>query len=392
LVVITPGSAEGATARGGRSLVWVLLPSVVLVMASVFMAVQVLSIDADRTGWSLAQRLNPALLAREMQENFNLIMLFGMMMTTGVLVALHIGLRPLRKISEQAACIGPATISRRLPLQLAPREVAPLVLGFNTALDRLEAGWRIQQEFSANAAHELRTPLATLRAQVESLLEPDERREAIEEFDRLSRLIGQLLTLAEADGEEDLVGGRFDLIAVARDLTVEMAGAVLAGGRDIAFHNAHESWECEGSAGLVEVALRNLLENAVRHTPKGCEILVAVDAGGCLAVSDNGPGVPAEFRDRLFRRFSKADAHGAGAGLGLSIVERIMARHGGEARLAPSPTGARFVLDFSARGQRSPDERRSMRAKRQLATPMGLLERLHGCGVAFALAFHGVNE
>lgn len=337
--------------RGGLSLTWVLFSSVVLAMAGVFMAVQILGLFPDATAPSLAERMNLANLAREARETLPLILLVVMMMMVGILVALRLGLRPLRRISERAAEIGPASISQRLPLRSAPQEVVPLVIAFNAALDRLEAGWRAQRDFSANAAHELRTPLATLRAQVESLLQPDERREAIEEFDRLSRLITQLLTLAEADNGDDGTKARFDLVEVARGVTREMAGAILASGRSIGFESVREHWECNGAPGLVEVALRNLLENALRHTPPGSDVLVSIDAEGRIAVIDDGPGVPASFRDRLFDRFSKADSNGFGAGLGLSIVARVMALHGGEARLQPSPSGARFILDFSARGR-----------------------------------------
>lgn len=332
--------------QGGFSLTWVLFPSVLLVMVMAFMAVQVLGIIPDATPLSLDQRMKLDYLSDEASANLPLILLIAGLMMAGILVALRLGLRPLRQISDRAAGIGPATISQRLPLSSTPREIAPLVVAFNAALDRLEAGWRAQREFSANAAHELRTPLATLRAQVESVLAPEDCREAIEEFDRLGRLIAQLLALAEADNGEDLDMLPFDLVALARAVTSDMAGSVLSGGRSIAFETAHVHRECQGAPGLVEVALRNLLENAIRHTPVGSEIVVSIDPAGCLVVSDDGPGVPPGFRDQLFRRFSKADAHGFGAGLGLSIASRVMQLHGGAVRLEPSPTGARFVLAF----------------------------------------------
>lgn len=339
--------------RGGFSLIWVLFSSVLLTMVAVFLAVQVLGIVADPAQLDLEQRLTPGHLASEATSNLPLILLIVVLMGVGILVALRLGLRPLRTISQQAAGIGPATITQRLPLRSTPREIAPLVVAFNATLDRLEAGLRAQRDFSANAAHELRTPLATLRAQVESLLAPDERREAIEEFERLGRLIAQLLTLAEADNGEDLTMVPFDLVALARDLTSDMASGVVASGRNIAFESAVDSWPCHGAPGLVEVALRNLLENAVRHTPPASEIVVGIDPAGRLSVRDDGPGIPADFRDRLFDRFSKADTHGFGAGLGLSIVRRVMDLHGGEARLQPLAAGACFVLDFSRRGEKS---------------------------------------
>ncbi|PZU46064.1 MAG: hypothetical protein DI568_12635 [Sphingomonas sp.] len=344
----SPEERKRSSQRGTFSLTWILFPSVLLVMALVFMAVQILGFIPSDDTLSLSERLDPANLAREANANLPLILFISGLMMAGIFIALRLGLRPLKHISELAAGIGPATINQRLPLRSTPREIVPLVLAFNTTLDRLEAGWRAQREFSANAAHELRTPLATLRAQVETLLEPDDRREAIEEFDRLGRLIAQLLTLAEADSGEDLTETAFDLVALSRGVCNDMAGAILASGRGIAFDTALDSRACRGVPGLVEAALRNLIENAMRHTSPGSEITVSVDAKGRLIVSDDGPGVPAEFRPRLFERFSKADANGPGAGLGLSIVRRVMVLHGGDARLEPSPAGARFVLEFDA--------------------------------------------
>ena len=339
-----------SSGRRGLSLIWMLFPSVVLVMMVTFMAVQFLRIDPDSATLSLSERMDLGRLAGEVSDNLPFMLLLVGLMMTGILMTLHIGLRPLRQISERAARIGPATIGERLSLRSSPKEITPLVVAFNGALDRLEAGLRAQQEFSANAAHELRTPLATLRAQVESLLTPDERKDAIEEFDRLSRLITQLLALAEADSGKDLGKAPFDLVEVARSLTSDMASTILASGRGISFESAHQRWDCYGTVALVHIALRNLLENAVRHTPPGSEILVSIEMQGQLTVNDDGPGVPHTVQSRLFHRFSKADTQSPGAGLGLSIIHRVMVLHGGEARLDPTYDGARFVLDFSQRG------------------------------------------
>jgi signal transduction histidine kinase len=344
-----------------------LFPAVALVMVGTFLAFQILGIDPDTAGLSLAERMNVGRLLGEVGDIQLFMLPLMVSMMAGVLIALHLGLRPLRRISERAAGIGPATIGQRLSLRSAPTEIAPLVAAFNGALDRLETGLRAQQEFAANAAHELRTPLATLRALVESALAPDERKDAMEEFDRLSRLIAQLLSLAEAESGVGLEMAPFDLVEMARAITGDMAASIVASGRGVGFESACESWECCGAPGLAEVALRNLLENAVRHTPPGTEILVSIDASGRLIVSDDGLGVSPDFRDRLFQRFSKVDTRGNGAGLGLSIVTRVMLLHGGEARLDPSYLGARFVLDFSRRGDAS---RAGVRSSRTLLTSL----------------------
>jgi signal transduction histidine kinase len=326
-----------------------LFPSVVMVVTAGFIIAEIIGRNADTRGLPVFQRLEPLRLINEAGEHLSMIVLFIVLMMIALYTTLHIGLRPLRRLSHLAAEIGPSTIHARLPVASAPREVAPLVEAFNAMLDRLETGWRAQRNFSANAAHELRTPLAILRTQVESLLEADERRAASEEFERLGRLIAQLLALAEAEGGALGQMSHFDLVALSRDVAGDMASFVLSSGRTLGFDSALESFMIEGQADLAETALRNLLENAIRHTPLGVEILVTINTEGLVCVSDDGPGVPAEVEARLFERFSRGDPQGSGAGLGLSIVRQIMERHGGTVRLAPFPRGACFELDFRRR-------------------------------------------
>lgn len=337
---------------GGPSLMRMLVPLVLLAVAATILFAIANGDTPEEHAMSLLQRMQPARLWAQITDSATEILLLVSLMMVGVYLTLHIGLRPLRRLSSLAGDIGPATIDARLPVESAPREVAPLVEAFNAALDRLETGLRAQRDFSANAAHELRTPLATLRAQVESLLEPSERQTASEEFERLGRLIAQLLALAEAEGGALGADTRFDLVPLSRDVASDMASFILSSGRTISFDSAVETLMVDGQAGLVETALRNLLENAVRHTPSNAEILMAVTAAGVVRVSDDGPGVPAQVRDQVFDRFSRGDPRGAGAGLGLSIVRQIMERHGGVARLLPAEPGACFELDFRPKGHR----------------------------------------
>lgn len=350
--------------RGGPSLMRMLAPLVLFAVATTIVFAMTNGDTADERALSLVQRLAPERLWVQLNSSATEILLLISLMMFGVYLTLHIGLRPLRRMSQLAGDITPANIDARLSVDSAPREIAPLVEAFNAALDRLETGLRAQRDFSANAAHELRTPIATLRAQVESLLEPDERQAAMEEFERLGRLIAQLLSLAEAEGDATSATGRFDLVALTRDVTSDIAGFVVASGRNIGFDTALATFVINGQPGLVETALRNLLENAVRYTSPGAEILVAVDAAGVLRVRDDGPGVPLQIRDRVFERFSRGDPRGPGAGLGLSIVSQIMQRHGGVARLAPTDRGACFELDFQ------PPERRGQRGAPPSLTAM----------------------
>lgn len=266
--------------------------------------------------------------------------------TAAIWLTLHLALKPMRRLSDRAGAIGPETLHERLAPEDAPTELEPLVLSFNRSLDRLESAWAAQRAFSANAAHELRTPLATLRAHVESLLPPDQRGVATGEFDRLARLIEQLLFLAEADRDHLHRTEPFDLVVLAKEIAAEMTPRILGGGRDIGFDNAVERLERQGDGVLAGVAIRNLIENAVRHTPPGTSIAISVDAAGSVTVSDDGPGVPEAFEARLYDRFARADSKGDGAGLGLSITARIMDLHSGAVRFERPDRGAAFVLTF----------------------------------------------
>ena len=360
----------GLFARRPRrpSLMRMLFPLVLLAVAATILFA-IAHGDSDTPGLSMMDRLGPAHFLAEINDSLPEIFLLISLLMIGVYLTLHMGLRPLRRLSQLAGDIGPATIQARLPVETAPREVAPLVEAFNAALDRLEAGWRAQRDFSANAAHELRTPLATLRAQVESLLEPSERQAASEEFERLGRLIGQLLSLAEAEGAAADPTAHFDVVALSRATATDMAGFILSSGRSLDFDSETETLVVGGHPGLAETALRNLLENAVRHTPSGSAILVTVDMNGVVRVSDDGPGVPAAIRARVFERFTRGDPRGAGAGLGLSIVRQIMERNGGAARLSPSDRGACFELDFRRRAHRENHSPGSARPLSDQAAP-----------------------
>jgi signal transduction histidine kinase len=278
------------------------------------------------------------------------VIVFVVTTTLAIGLTLKLAMRSTRGLSDRAGMIGPDTLHERLPLEDTPVELEPLVIAFNRSLDRLESAWAAQRAFSANAAHELRTPLAILRAHVESLLPADQREVATAEFERLARLIEQLLFLAEADRDHLNHSETFDLVAVARDVAAEMTPRILTGGREIGFDSAVERLARQGDAVLAGVAVRNLIENAIRHTPPGTTIAISVDAAGAVTVRDDGPGVPEAFEARLYDRFARADSKGDGAGLGLSITARIMDLHGGTVRFDRPDRGAAFVLTFGDGG------------------------------------------
>lgn len=255
-------------------------------------------------------------------------------------------MKPIRRISRQAEEMGAATLDRRLSVQRVPSEMRGLVLAFNDLLARLDTSWRLQREFAANAAHELRTPIAALRAEVEAIVPAPTRSILAIHFDKVARLLAQLLALAEADSRPIDAAARIDLMALARAVVTDMAPAVFASGRDIAIECGSErALAVRGDQGLAQIALRNLVDNAVRHSQPGSAIRVIVDDTR-ISVANTGSDIPEEVRKAMFERFWKQDRRTSGSGLGLSIVDAVMTRLGGSVQVASSHGTATFVLSF----------------------------------------------
>ena len=199
-------------------------------------------------------------------------------------------LEPVREASTTAAAIGPARTDVRLPEQAMPAEIVPLVHAVNQALDRLEAGFRAQRDFTADMAHELRTPLAIMRARVDSL-EPGPVRDALRaDLVNMTRTVSQVLDIAEL--ESFVVGGdaRADLHAVCAEAVGFMAPLAVEHGQDDRAHRRRGPVWVRGHAEALFRAVRNLIDNAIRHTPAGGSIEVEVSADGVVRVLDDGPG------------------------------------------------------------------------------------------------------
>ena len=255
-------------------------------------------------------------------------------------------LEPVREASTTAAAIGPKRTDVRLPEQSMPTEVVPLVHAVNQALERLEAGYRAQREFTADVAHELRTPLAIMRARVDSL-EAGAVQDALRnDLVGMARTVGQVLDIAELEsfviGEE----AKADVHAVCSEAVAFMAPVAVGAAKTIALTGAEGPvWVC-GNADALFRAVRNLVENAIRHTPPGGTIEVEVLVDGTVHVLDDGPGVPNDDRQSIFRRFWRRDRTQADSrGLGLAIVARVAEAHGGSIEVQNRPEGgAMFTL------------------------------------------------
>jgi len=270
-----------------------------------------------------------------------------------ILAALVIGvytirksLAPLAAVARQAAAITPSETHHRLTQKGLPRELEPLVAAVNGALDRLDEGFRRQREFTADAAHELRTPLAILGAHLENLGDGGAAATLREDVARMGRLVGQLLSVAQLEALAVAPDEAADLQALARDVAESMAPLAVQQGKEIAVVGVDAPIRVHGNGESLRQAIRNLAENAVQHTPEGTSVEIEVTAEPAVHVRDHGPGVPAEMRERVTQRFWRADrSNGDGAGLGLAIVKRIADAHGGRFEIDDAPGGgARFTL------------------------------------------------
>jgi signal transduction histidine kinase len=274
---------------------------------------------------------------------------------TNLLVA-RIGLRPLQRAAQQVEAIGPGTVSSRLPEDGLPREVHALVRAVNHALDRLETAFQSQQRFIADAAHELRTPVAVLKAHT-ALLPQDERLQAWkEEVDAMERLVNQLLESARLDvialEKNDVV----EINEVAQGVIAQLAPIAVGAGKSVGLIASPRPIYINGSVGLLTSALRNLIENGIRYTPVGTSVLVAISPPATITISDQGPGVAPEERDLIFQRFWQGRRdRGGGAGLGMDIVARAVAALGGRLSLADTKVGAEFVIELQAMTELPPD-------------------------------------
>lgn len=213
----------------------------------------------------------------------------------------------------------------------------------------LERAIEQQKRFTANAAHELRTPLAVLRARIDGQ-PPSPERDALQcDVDRMARLVEQLLAVARLEARQVTLSDGVDLVAVARDTVARLFPLALSNGQELALMAPDRPVTVRGDAFALEDALRNLIDNALRHGPSGetVEVTVSTDPPA-LEVADRGPGVPAAVRPHLFEPFGRGADSKGGAGLGLAIVAETAAIHDAAVTVADRPGGGtRFRLSFA---------------------------------------------
>ena len=261
-----------------------------------------------------------------------------------MLVAVPAFARALRPIAAEAAAITPENPGRRLQEEKAPRELLPIVHGFNAALGRLEAELGRRKRFIADVAHELRTPLAVVSLQAEGLPEGDDKAHLLRGLGRLTNLVVQMLDLERLSlsGQQR---SQVDLVSVTRDVVADLAPLAVERDCDLSLVAPDLPVIVNGDAHAITRAITNLVVNSITHAGGGpIEVVVASDR--TIDVRDAGPGIAADLQSLLFEPFARGDSSVEGCGLGLHLSREVMKAHGGQVCLIPGAGNTTFRLSF----------------------------------------------
>jgi two-component system, OmpR family, sensor histidine kinase TctE len=274
-----------------------------------------------------------------------------------VWIGIQLGLRPVRRLRDEIAQRSAQDL-RPIPENLAPREIAPVVVTLNRLFAALRTSAQSQQQFIANTAHQLRTPITGMQAQLDVLAaEPAaqpirERVRTLQEGIRqLAHTSNQLLTLARADPSANVAAKTqaVDLGALVSDVAARYVDRALQANIDLGVETADVSINADPS--LIDDLISNLLDNALKYTPPGGRVTVSVAAANhkaLIAVEDSGPGIPEQDRQRVRQRFYRLpNSPGHGSGLGLAIVDEIAHLYGATLAIGSSASGgARMTVQF----------------------------------------------
>ncbi|MBC7584687.1 MAG: HAMP domain-containing histidine kinase [Tardiphaga sp.] len=284
----------------------------------------------------------------------SVILPIGAMMAVTTLLATPIVVRRaldgLRQTAAEAVRIDIDRRATRLSLDQVPQEIAPLVRAVNDALARLDDGVERRQRFLANAAHEVRTPIAILQTRIETLAPGPQTTRLLEDVKRLSVLADQLLDVERLE-QTAASHAIVDLVGIARHVTADLAPLAIGAGYEIAFETTVPHAKMLGDEGALQRAIANLIQNAIQYGGRSGRIVVRVTPSS-ISVTDSGAGIAPADRERVFEPFYRSSAATRGAGLGLNLVREIARLHDGRVVIDDGDEGGACVtISF---GQRRP--------------------------------------
>lgn len=257
------------------------------------------------------------------------------------------GLKPMRSIAAELDAIDLNSLNQRISVGDLPKDLAPFAEAVNGVLERLDRGVARQKRFTANSAHELRTPIAILRARIDKLGNCALKREIKRDVHRIQTILEQLLVLAQIEERGTMSGPSADLVEIVHSMAIEFMPIVMENDRHLVFESPSGEIFAPASRWAVESIVTNLMENAARAEPPGGTIIIRLSNDRILEVIDHGVGVDAEDRDAIFEPFWRKYDADKGTGLGLAITKELVVAHGWRIWVEETPGGgATFKISF----------------------------------------------
>lgn len=265
---------------------------------------------------------------------------FLILLLVVIFLSLRQSFKPLLLASRQARSISFENLEKRIDEKLLPSEVQPLVRAVNHTLDRLEKGIKVQQEFTANVAHELRTPLTIFKSRLEMLGDNTVARELEEDVEEMIHTVNQMLDLSKLDFPEAIGMDEIDLVPIVKAVCQDMWPLFIHEGCALDLKGMDQKILIYGNRDLLYRAIRNLLDNALVHSPSKTPIEVSVEDHSVM-IRDHGHRISQADEEKIFQRFHRNDRQKfrPGSGLGLSIVNKTMEIHGGKILLETPEEG-----------------------------------------------------
>ena len=275
-------------------------------------------------------------------------LIIGIIVTAGTAwFAMRHGLKPLIDVAKEVEHIEMNSLHQRLSTSGVPTEIRGLVDVVNDALNRLDSGVERQRRFAANAAHELRTPLAVMRARLENAKASLLRSELLGDASHLRSIVEQMLISTRLAEGQVALDQRVDLDRTLRQLVSDLVPLAMDCGRFLEFEGVGSPLVTRGNQRAIESVVSNLIDNALREEPEGGTVYVRTDDDGVIAVVDHGKGVACADREMIFERFWRKSDASSGTGLGLAIAKDIIDAHAGRIWVEETPGGgATFKLSF----------------------------------------------
>lgn len=256
------------------------------------------------------------------------------------------GLGGIAKVAQQARSVDMNRRSRHLDAGAVPSELKPLIDSFNQALERIWDAAEARDRFLGNAAHELRLPIAIVRARAGALPAGASKTSLLSDIARLENISEQLLDLQRVD-RGLIANDRLDLVQVCRDVGEDIAPLLVKAGYEFSFDAPEHPVVVSGDAGALQRVVMNLLQNAMTHGGGAGEIALSVSPQARISVSDAGPGIAEEEHSQIFSPFYRLNPETQGSGLGLHLAREVVTRHKGSIRVSRSDQGgARFCVQL----------------------------------------------